>query len=1365
MPIASASPEPAVVGERYRLIERLAKGGMGEVYVAHDPLEGQCVALKLLREAAGAQAALLQHFRLEYRALKSLQHPRIIRVYDFGFHAGRPYYTMELLDGEDLRALAPLCHRKACRYLRDVASSIALLHARRLLHRDLSPRNVRRTSDGRCKLIDFGTMTPFGDPPNVAGTPPLLPPEAMRQEHLDQRADLYSLGALAYWLLTGRHAYPVRHFRELPVAWETPPPRMRRFDDRIPSGLDDLVLSLLDSNPKARPASAAEVIELLGAYGGLDADDSPELAESYLATTALVGRGGQLARIERHVLRAMNGRGGVLHVQAPPGGGKSRLLEEAVLVARTHGLLPLQVGARELSGPRFVTVALTQALEAAAPTRAHEECGDVATASSAASPPPGASGDQLGGNEARVRLQAHLTDRVTAVADAQPLLVAVDDLDRADEFSVAFVAALALEAASVPVLVMATTTHDASGVCTPAFQAFSRSAHRMALSPLDEEETRELIASSFGAVTHVARAASWVFRYAHGNPAMSEELIRHLASTGWAHYAAGTWVLSDDEVTEQAPLELRRALNLRLSRLSSDARKLAQLIAVYGSSASRMLIEAAAELPRQSVECVLAELVHHGMLVHSQDSYTFRLEVVREAALLGLRGRDERQIHARLASALQSSTDDDLRTQFQAGWHQSHTTEELRGADVLARLGPRALRSGVSSGIAVDAMERALVIYERHCVPPTVRLRLLSMLVVCGFHHDPKLAERYGEPVIHELYRAGGLHLADRWARWLGPRLSALCAIGWASLRRLLQPAVRRPPAPLVALVYLGRALTALMGTRASLLDGPGTAALAPYAEALARTGLPVVAQVAGVCRVSRMQPLGCESELRSEVEVVLAQVEALRGRFAGANRESWDELHLAMLFVKGINAAFRPGRDALAIADQVEARGDQAARICAERLRMAYHAVRGQRQLTERALGVLELHAVRGGTIWQANAFWHPIAGLSGALYGDVVAVRRALDRLEAMVVEFPALTSMRDLVTIGYHYARGDYRQAVGHGLPFVSRHPPRTTVGWAVGYAMTAIGLTELGRYQEASDLARGSFEAIPEEDHAYFALYMPPEGALALTEALAGNDQLASEIFDRMEARVMAENEHSVAALIHQSRVRIARMKGDLEALRASLNVMSELAESSCDPVLIAHVDRIAGLSTRMTNASDRPGPVGLQAYDMGNTAVEPREATLVTRVLKQSEGADERALSALQLLAQCAGALRGHLMVSSEQGAKVVAQLGHLDPPQGLEARMAQLLRRGRAGTQGTLLLGEDHASSTAGPGFSRGPRSHGRAADCRGRTRGTRRWAAAPATRTHRTGRRGPVGHLMFARRDFRYLRASPGRASRPLSH
>jgi serine/threonine-protein kinase len=153
---------PAVdrVATRYEVHEAIGRGGMACVYRATDRSLGQQVALKqLVVEDAAERATLAGLFEREFHTLAQLRHPHVIAVHDYGLRAdGSPFYTMELLDGGDLRERAPIGWRETCRLVFDVCSALALLHSRRLLHRDLSPRNIRCTQAGQAKLIDFGAM-------------------------------------------------------------------------------------------------------------------------------------------------------------------------------------------------------------------------------------------------------------------------------------------------------------------------------------------------------------------------------------------------------------------------------------------------------------------------------------------------------------------------------------------------------------------------------------------------------------------------------------------------------------------------------------------------------------------------------------------------------------------------------------------------------------------------------------------------------------------------------------------------------------------------------------------------------------------------------------------------------------------------------------------------------------------------------------------------------------------------------------------------------------------------------------------------------------------------------------------------------
>jgi serine/threonine protein kinase len=177
-PPKPSAPRAERVANRYVVKEELASGGRGIVYRVLDRSTGEERALKRLNRTVANEVSLVEAFEREYQVLTGLDHPRIIRAFDYGVDEAGPYDATELLEWQDMRNAAPLPYRDACALLRDVGTSLALLYARRLIRRDLSPSNVRMIPDGHCELIDFGALVSFGSSRLVVGTPPAIPPEA-----------------------------------------------------------------------------------------------------------------------------------------------------------------------------------------------------------------------------------------------------------------------------------------------------------------------------------------------------------------------------------------------------------------------------------------------------------------------------------------------------------------------------------------------------------------------------------------------------------------------------------------------------------------------------------------------------------------------------------------------------------------------------------------------------------------------------------------------------------------------------------------------------------------------------------------------------------------------------------------------------------------------------------------------------------------------------------------------------------------------------------------------------------------------------------------------------------------------------------
>lgn len=269
----------------YRLIEPLAQGGMGEVWRAQHRLLARPAAVKLIRpEVLGAasdarQSELHQRFEREAQATARLQSPHTIHLFDYGVaEDGAFYYVMELLDGFDLKTLVerfgPLSVERAVHLLRQMCHSLAEAHAVGLVHRDVTPANVVVCRYGRdvdfIKVLDFGLVKPQAwatssvDPTvtradTAGGTPAFMSPEqALADRPLDGRSDIYALGCLAYWLVTGELVFAKNTPMATLVAHtQTPPaPPSTRTELPIPPAFDDLVLACLAKSPDDRPADA-----------------------------------------------------------------------------------------------------------------------------------------------------------------------------------------------------------------------------------------------------------------------------------------------------------------------------------------------------------------------------------------------------------------------------------------------------------------------------------------------------------------------------------------------------------------------------------------------------------------------------------------------------------------------------------------------------------------------------------------------------------------------------------------------------------------------------------------------------------------------------------------------------------------------------------------------------------------------------------------------------------------------------------------------------------------------------------------------------------------------------------------------------
>ena len=280
-PSSSGSPgfEGRVIQERYRLVERLGRGGMGVVWRAvHLGLDTE-VAVKLIDDEGARSPSSLRRFRREARAAAALRSPHVVRVHDYGIDGDQPFLVMEMLQGEDLaQRLArsgPLVLGEAARIVRQLADALEATHDAGLVHRDVKPSNVFLAKEGHrevVKLLDFGVVKDVSagheqtESGLVVGSPRYMSPEQLRGGEVDHASDLWSLGTIVFEMLTGVALFEGRSLGDVCGKILTDPiVRIADVAPELPPGLDDVLASALQREPglRCKPRDLAAAIDAI----------------------------------------------------------------------------------------------------------------------------------------------------------------------------------------------------------------------------------------------------------------------------------------------------------------------------------------------------------------------------------------------------------------------------------------------------------------------------------------------------------------------------------------------------------------------------------------------------------------------------------------------------------------------------------------------------------------------------------------------------------------------------------------------------------------------------------------------------------------------------------------------------------------------------------------------------------------------------------------------------------------------------------------------------------------------------------------------------------------------------------------------
>jgi tetratricopeptide (TPR) repeat protein len=260
--------------QRYKMVSRVARGGHGELFLVRDLKLDREVVFKLLHSSSLPSKVARNYFQRESRAVKLLDHPNIVKVFDVGEIRGRPYYTMEYVRGHNLLELvdgdigSPLGLEERLSVCRQICEALAHAHLKRVLHRDVKLDNVMLTQPLRVKLLDFGLAKALDENPHashfIVGTPAYMSPEQLAGRMVDERTDIFSLGVLMYRFFTGKRPFdPSKDVQQ--QTRSGPPPDPRQYDDQLPAQLAETIMCCMEPEPDDRFRTVRHVAVALGA--------------------------------------------------------------------------------------------------------------------------------------------------------------------------------------------------------------------------------------------------------------------------------------------------------------------------------------------------------------------------------------------------------------------------------------------------------------------------------------------------------------------------------------------------------------------------------------------------------------------------------------------------------------------------------------------------------------------------------------------------------------------------------------------------------------------------------------------------------------------------------------------------------------------------------------------------------------------------------------------------------------------------------------------------------------------------------------------------------------------------------------------
>jgi tetratricopeptide (TPR) repeat protein len=761
------SPEPtSFASGRYQVKKFLGEGGKKKVYLAHDTLLDRDVAFALIKTEKLDDASRVRVTR-EARAMGRLgDHPNIVTIHDIGDHEGQPYIVIPVMPGGDVEGLIEKApeHRlpiaQAVGVAKAVCRGLEFAHSKGIIHRDIKPGNIWLGADGTAKIGDFGLalaadLPRLTQPGMMVGTVTYMPPEQAMGAKITAKADLYSLGAMLYEMVTGRPPFVGddsvaiigQHINTPPVS-----PTWHRAD--LPPALETLILQLLEKDPEKRPESAAVALQALEAIetGKIEKEPPKEAPpENPLYRRVFVGREPELKQLQSAFDGAISGQGALMMVMGEPGIGKTALCEQLSTYVTLRGGRTLVGHCYEKGSLSLPYLAFVEALRSYVLSREvrdlREELGSAAAdvariVSEIRERLKIKLRPRKDPEEERYRLMQAVTEFLANAANVQPMLVVLEDLHDADNGTLDMLTHVSRNLAGTRLLMVGTyrdvevdRSHPLSAVLAELRRVSNYG--RVLLRGLNADEVRRMLES----ITQESvpwGLAEVVHRQTEGNPLFVQEVVRYLVEEGLLARKEGRWRTTGDTPLEMSiPEGLRDVIGKRLSLLSPECNQLLSVASIIGRDFALETLKAVAGINEDVFANALKEAVRLSVLEERSQRglvrYRFTHAFFRQTLYEETIAPQRLKMHQQVARSLETLYAKSLEGHAaELAEHFSHSTEpaDLKKAVKYGEMAAKRATDVYAYGEAVRLLEQAFKVQE--VLDPEDKTKRCDLLLALG---------------------------------------------------------------------------------------------------------------------------------------------------------------------------------------------------------------------------------------------------------------------------------------------------------------------------------------------------------------------------------------------------------------------------------------------------------------------------------------------------------------------------------------------------------------------------------------------------------------------------------------------------------